>query len=74
MNDGEEQHSDHIHNINRTRTKWTSGMCNDILTSREKAKAFHSLAYSPPQSRSFVHLLLLLPESRMSERLKMIII
>ena len=37
MNDGEEQHGDHIHNINKTRTKWTSGMCNDILTCREKA-------------------------------------
>ena len=47
MNDGEEQHGDHIHNINRTRTKWTSGMCNDILTCREKAKALHSLDSCP---------------------------
>ena len=47
MNDGEEQHGDHIHNINRTRTKWTSGMCNDILTCREKAKALHSLDSFP---------------------------
>ena len=42
INDGEEQHGDHIHNINRTRTKWTSGMCNDILTCHGKAKALHS--------------------------------
>ena len=47
MNNGEEQHGDHIHNINRTRTKWTSGMCNDILTCREKAKALHSLDSCP---------------------------
>ena len=47
MNDGEEQHGDHIHNINRTRTKWTSGLCNDILTCREKAKALHSLDSCP---------------------------
>ena len=47
MNDGEKQHGDHIHNINRTRTKWTSRMCNDILTCREKAKALHSLDSCP---------------------------
>ena len=47
MNGDEEQHGDHIHNINGTRTKWTPGMCNDILTCREKAKALHSLDSCP---------------------------